>query len=182
MRLKKKRLVEQCYTKCRIWTPAVCHLPPAASHFFAYFLSFYVLRSAARCPLPLQLPPAPSFPAAQISPAMPPRLSPSSALCLPIRRCAATVTAAAPLPLESLLASLSLSSTARPASILARLGDAPGATHNLKRVGRGPSSGHGRTSGRGSNGQKVHGKVKPWFQGGQTPLVISRGTKGFDNM
>ncbi|KKA30283.1 hypothetical protein TD95_003876 [Thielaviopsis punctulata] len=119
---------------------------------------------------------------------MPPRLS--SALRLsPLSTTAAAaafrhqphVQAQSP-ALESLLASLSLSATARPASILSRLADAPGATHNLKRVGRGPSSGHGRTSGRGSNGQKVHGKVKPWFQGGQTPLVISRGTKGFDNI
>jgi large subunit ribosomal protein L15 len=51
-----------------------------------------------------------------------------------------------------------------------------------KRVGRGPSSGHGKTSGRGHKGQKQHGHVKPWFQGGQTPLIVKHGSKGFTNL
>ncbi|KAL5598704.1 hypothetical protein BROUX41_003383 [Berkeleyomyces rouxiae] len=114
---------------------------------------------------------------------MPPRLSPLTLAVLgPAATPALSASGAAPMQLTSLLASLSLSSNSRPASILSRLRDAPGAKQNLKRVGRGPSSGYGRTSGRGMNGQKVHGKVKPWFQGGQTPLIISRGTKGFDNI
>ncbi|KAI9897760.1 hypothetical protein N3K66_007616 [Trichothecium roseum] len=70
----------------------------------------------------------------------------------------------------------------RYASILGRLSDNKGAVHNRKRVGRGPSSGHGKTSGRGHKGQGQHGKVKPWFQGGQTPLIVKLGKKGFDNL
>ncbi|PHH61616.1 hypothetical protein CDD81_8131 [Ophiocordyceps australis] len=70
----------------------------------------------------------------------------------------------------------------RQASILSNLADRPGAIHKKKRVGRGPSSGHGKTSGRGNHGQKQHGKVKPWFQGGQTPLWRQVGTKGFINV
>ncbi|WP_041446557.1 50S ribosomal protein L15 [Pseudothermotoga thermarum] len=48
----------------------------------------------------------------------------------------------------------------------------PGAVKERKRVGRGKSSGHGRTCGRGHKGQKARGtgKVHPWFEGGQTPL------------
>jgi len=79
-----------------------------------------------------------------------------------------------------MLASLSISST-RHASILANLSDNKGAYNKRIRVGRGASSGKGKTSGRGHKGQGQHGKVKPWFQGGQTPLVVQRGTKGFEN-
>ena len=41
-----------------------------------------------------------------------------------------------------------------------------------KRVGRGPGSGMGKTSTRGENGQKSRSgaSIKPWFQGGQSPL------------
>ena len=41
-----------------------------------------------------------------------------------------------------------------------------------KRVGRGPGSGLGKTSGRGHNGLKSRsgGSVKPGFEGGQMPL------------
>lgn len=70
----------------------------------------------------------------------------------------------------------------RHASILGSLANNKGAIHQKKRVGRGPSSGHGKTSGRGHNGQKQHGKVNPWFQGGQTPLVVKHGRKGFTNL
>ncbi|KAL2888470.1 ribosomal protein L15 [Ceratocystis lukuohia] len=113
---------------------------------------------------------------------MPPRLSPLTRAVLGPAPTPTLPATTVPLQLTSLLASLSLNTNARPASILSRLRDAPGAKQNTKRVGRGPSSGYGRTSGRGMNGQKVHGKVKPWFQGGQTPLVVSRGTRGFDNI
>jgi large subunit ribosomal protein L15 len=44
-------------------------------------------------------------------------------------------------------------------------------TKSFKRLGRGPSSGYGKTSGRGQKGQKARGSVKPWFEGGQTPIV-----------
>ncbi|XXH04384.1 hypothetical protein Hte_010798 [Hypoxylon texense] len=75
-----------------------------------------------------------------------------------------------------------LSVQTRNASILASLSDNPGAHQKRIRVGRGPSSGKGKTSGRGHKGQKQHGKVKPWFQGGQTPLVVQRGRLGFENL
>lgn len=39
-----------------------------------------------------------------------------------------------------------------------------------RRVGRGHSSGKGKTSGRGQKGQKARGKVRMGFEGGQTPL------------
>jgi large subunit ribosomal protein L15 len=45
-----------------------------------------------------------------------------------------------------------------------------GSTHRRKVVGRGPGSGHGKTSGRGHNGNKARGQVNPNFEGGQTPL------------
>jgi large subunit ribosomal protein L15 len=54
-----------------------------------------------------------------------------------------------------------------------QLGDlrpAPGAKKDRKRVGRGPGSGHGKTSGRGDKGQKARNTVRPGFEGGQTPL------------
>lgn len=42
-----------------------------------------------------------------------------------------------------------------------------------KRIGRGPGSGRGKTSGRGTKGQNARGKVTlthPHFEGGQRPL------------
>ncbi|GAP88826.1 putative ribosomal protein L15 [Rosellinia necatrix] len=75
-----------------------------------------------------------------------------------------------------------IQSQARSASILANLSDNPGAYQKRIRVGRGPSSGKGKTSGRGHKGQKQHGKVKPWFQGGQTPLIFQKGRLGFKNL
>ncbi|KJZ76851.1 hypothetical protein HIM_03728 [Hirsutella minnesotensis 3608] len=66
--------------------------------------------------------------------------------------------------------------------ILGSLANNPEAIHNKKRVGRGASSGHGKTSGRGHKGQGQHGKVKPWFQGGQTALIVKHGRMGFDNL
>ncbi len=71
---------------------------------------------------------------------------------------------------------------ARSASILATLSDNPGAYNKRIRKGRGPSSRKGRTSGRGSKGQKAHGKVPARFQGGQTPQYIVKGERGFDNL
>ena len=40
------------------------------------------------------------------------------------------------------------------------------------RVGRGIAAGKGKTAGRGTKGQKARagGSIKPWFEGGQTPL------------
>ncbi|CAN8096565.1 unnamed protein product [Discula destructiva] len=93
-------------------------------------------------------------------------------------------------PLASLLAGLSLhqqppisslSSQVRRASILSNLRDNKGAYNKRIRKGRGASSGYGKTSGRGTKGQGQHGKVKPWFQGGQTPLIFKHGRMGFTN-
>ncbi|MCL2807107.1 MAG: 50S ribosomal protein L15 [Coriobacteriia bacterium] len=53
------------------------------------------------------------------------------------------------------------------------LAPAPGSTRNRKRVGRGHGSGHGKTSGRGHDGQKSRagGGKGAGFEGGQTPLA-----------
>ncbi len=42
-----------------------------------------------------------------------------------------------------------------------------------KRVGRGESSGWGKTAGRGQKGQRARAgrDIKPWFEGGQMPLI-----------
>lgn len=50
---------------------------------------------------------------------------------------------------------------------------AEGSKRNRKRVGRGPASGNGKTSGRGMNGQKSRagGGKGAGFEGGQTPLA-----------
>ena len=59
----------------------------------------------------------------------------------------------------------------------------PGATHSSKRVGRGPGSGLGKTSGRGENGQKSRSgaSIPAVFEGGQTPLFRRLHKKGFSN-
>ena len=48
-----------------------------------------------------------------------------------------------------------------------------GSTHARKRGGRGTGSGHGKTSGRGTKGQKARrrGEFYPTFEGGQTRFV-----------
>ena len=52
-----------------------------------------------------------------------------------------------------------------------------------KRVGRGPSSGMGKTATRGENGQKSRSgaSIKPWFEGGQSPLYRRIPKRGFNN-
>ncbi|KAH8653699.1 ribosomal protein L18e/L15P [Xylariales sp. PMI_506] len=110
---------------------------------------------------------------------MPPRIPAR----LAAQCCRAAVEPARPTTTTSLVGVFSaLSIQTRHASILADLRDNKGAYHSPTRVGRGPSSGKGKTSGRGHKGQKQHGKVKPWFQGGQTPLVVQRGRLGFENL
>ena len=51
------------------------------------------------------------------------------------------------------------------------------------RVGRGPGSGNGKTSGRGQKGQKARsgGGVRLGFEGGQTPLARRLPKRGFTN-
>ncbi|KAL2429508.1 Large ribosomal subunit protein uL15m [Exophiala dermatitidis] len=70
----------------------------------------------------------------------------------------------------------------RNASILSSLSDTPGAYNRRIRRGRGPASGKGGKSGRGSDGQKQHGKVPTGFNGGQTPDHIVHGKYGFKNL
>lgn len=58
-----------------------------------------------------------------------------------------------------------------------------GARGARKRVGRGPGSGLGKTSGRGHKGQKARtgGRVPAWFEGGQMPLHRRLPKRGFKN-
>jgi len=59
-----------------------------------------------------------------------------------------------------------------------------GATHAKKRVGRGPGSGHGKTSSRGEKGQKSRSGYtsKLGFEGGQMPLQRRVPKRGFTNI
>ena len=52
-----------------------------------------------------------------------------------------------------------------------------------KRVGRGPGSGLGKTSGKGEKGQNARsgGGVRPGFEGGQLPLFRRLPKRGFSN-
>lgn len=59
-----------------------------------------------------------------------------------------------------------------------------GANKKPKRVGRGSSSGHGTTAGRGNKGQQSRsGKRLPYvgFEGGQMPLYRRIARRGFSN-
>lgn len=58
-----------------------------------------------------------------------------------------------------------------------------GARKARKRVGRGTSSGTGKTSSRGQKGQGARsgGGKKPGFEGGQTPLFMRLPKRGFTN-
>jgi large subunit ribosomal protein L15 len=64
---------------------------------------------------------------------------------------------------------------------------APGSTRNRKRLGRGPGSGTGKTSGKGTKGIKARaghhgpGGGKPHFEGGQMPLTRRLPKRGFTN-
>ncbi|ACR80564.1 MULTISPECIES: 50S ribosomal protein L15 [Kosmotoga] len=65
---------------------------------------------------------------------------------------------------------------------LENLRPAPGSRPKSKRVGRGSSSGKGKTSSRGHKGQgRGTGKVRMFFEGGQTPLFRRIPIKGFKN-
>lgn len=68
----------------------------------------------------------------------------------------------------------------RPVSILSSLSDTKGAYQKRIRKGRGPASGKGKTAGRGQKGQHAHGKVPAGFEGGQTPLSITKPERGRD--
>jgi len=64
---------------------------------------------------------------------------------------------------------------------LSNLKPAIGSTKNRKRIGRGPGSGTGKTSGKGHKGQKARsgGSVKAGFEGGQMPLQRRLPKRGF---
>lgn len=67
---------------------------------------------------------------------------------------------------------------------LGHLKYAEGSKRRGKRVGRGPGSGHGKTSCRGHKGQKSRSgaKSRPWFEGGQMPLQRRVPKRGFTNI
>jgi large subunit ribosomal protein L15 len=58
-----------------------------------------------------------------------------------------------------------------------------GSKKDIKRLGRGSSSGTGKTSGRGQNGQNSRsgGGVRVGFEGGQLPLYRRLPKRGFSN-
>ncbi len=65
---------------------------------------------------------------------------------------------------------------------LNELRDNPGATKDRIRVGRGISSGKGKTAGRGQKGQKSRSGVSiHGFQGGQMPIYRQLPKRGFNN-
>jgi large subunit ribosomal protein L15 len=68
---------------------------------------------------------------------------------------------------------------------LDNLAPAPGSHRDRKRLGRGPGSGTGKTSGKGHKGSKARtghggpGGGKPHFEGGQMPLTRRLPKRGF---
>lgn len=66
---------------------------------------------------------------------------------------------------------------------LSNLHPAPGARRARKRVGRGPGSGLGKTSGRGHKGfnSRSGGGTAPGYEGGQMPLQRRLPKRGFHN-
>ena len=70
---------------------------------------------------------------------------------------------------------------------LHNLTPAPGSHRDRKRIGRGPGSGHGKTSGKGHKGSMARaghggpGGGKPGFEGGQMPLTRRIPKRGFTN-
>ena len=58
-----------------------------------------------------------------------------------------------------------------------------GSKKDIKRLGRGSSSGTGKTSGKGHKGQNARsgGGVRPGFEGGQLPLFRRLPKRGFSN-
>lgn len=67
---------------------------------------------------------------------------------------------------------------------LHELKPAVGSRRDRKRVGRGTSSGYGKTSGRGQKGQLARqgGHTRLGFEGGQMPLFRTMPKRGFNNV
>ena len=63
------------------------------------------------------------------------------------------------------------------------IGPTPGSHKRRKRVGRGDSSGWGKTAGRGEKGQlsRTGAVHRPFFEGGQIPLFRRLPKRGFKN-
>jgi len=70
-----------------------------------------------------------------------------------------------------------------PMITLSNLRPAPGSTRPRKRIGRGPGSGTGKTSGKGHKGHKARtgGGTNPGFEGGQMPMYRRLPKRGFTN-
>lgn len=65
---------------------------------------------------------------------------------------------------------------------LHHLAPAPGSKKKKIRVGRGEGGRRGKTAGRGTKGLKARSKLRPGFEGGQTPLAMRLPKlKGFTN-
>lgn len=65
---------------------------------------------------------------------------------------------------------------------LHELSPAPGSTKSVRRKGRGPGSGNGKTAGKGHKGQNARsGGTRPGFEGGQNPLYRRLPKRGFNN-
>ena len=64
-----------------------------------------------------------------------------------------------------------------------KLDELEASTKARKRIGRGPGSGNGKTSGKGHKGQNARsgGGVRPGFEGGQLPLYRRLSKRGFNN-
>ncbi len=66
---------------------------------------------------------------------------------------------------------------------LYELSPTPGSKTVSKRIGRGPGSGTGKTSGKGHKGQNARsgGGVPAWFEGGQMRITQRLRKRGFTN-
>ena len=67
---------------------------------------------------------------------------------------------------------------------LHELSPAAGSKKSVKRIGRGPASGQGKTAGKGHKGQKARAGrgMRPGFEGGQMPLQRRVPKRGFNNI
>src|SRR6056297_726087 len=66
---------------------------------------------------------------------------------------------------------------------LSELRPTEGSRKKTRRVGRGPGSTRGKTSGKGHKGQRARSgsSLRPGYEGGQTPLYMRTPKKGFNN-
>ena len=67
---------------------------------------------------------------------------------------------------------------------LHELSPAEGSKKAVKRIGRGPAYGQGKTAGKGHKGQKARAGrgMRPGFEGGQMPLQRRIPKRGFNNI